>query len=170
MSPAADKFHSIVSLARSRTFKEIRSNLLVALLTAVLLYFIPWTALRPGLALIAIGRLAGAFVLWNRNRTYANTLSRARQSPAAEGWMLPWFDNEERFLKRVKFLYAGSMIGFAVLAYGFWLQTGNLWIALALGVAYPASVAFGAWHLNDVREIGALRRQKSQFLQLLPES
>lgn len=170
MAPAVDRFYSTVALASSRTSKEIRANLLVALLTAVLLYFIRWPSLRPGLALISLGRLAVALVLRRRKIGYANMLEQAGRRPEAEAWMLSCFDDEERFLKRVKFLYAGPMIGLAVLAYGLWLQAGNLWIALALGVAYPASIAFYTWHLNDVRGIRALLRQKSQFLQLLSES
>lgn len=113
------------------------------------------------------GRLIVAFVLFRRNRAYRKTQDEALQERMPESTVLSWFDDEEKFLKRVKFFYAVPVIGVVILAYGFWMQTHNLWITLALGLLYPASIAVGIWHMYDIRGIRTLRRQRAHIQALL---
>lgn len=167
MAPAIEQFASDVAMARSRNSSEIRSAVLLAILMAALLYFIRWHSLQPGLAVMVAGRLIVAFVLFSRNRAYRKTQDEALQERMPESTVLSWFDDEEKFLKRVKFFYAVPVIGVVILAYGFWMQTHNLWITLALGLLYPASIAVGIWHMYDIRGIRTLRRQRAHIQALL---
>lgn len=168
MAPAADKFSSFVAVAQSRNWKEIRSNLLVAALTAVLLYFIQWPALRPGLTVIVISRVTAAAVLFRRHSSYRKLLGRLRHDDLNTAGMMLWFDEEQNFVRWAKLLYAGPILGLMILGYGLWVQTRNRWIAIALGLVYPASIAFGVWNANDVRAIRLIRKQKSLMASLLP--
>jgi hypothetical protein len=167
MSPAVEQLASSVAIARSRISNEIRSAVLLAIVTAALLYFIRWPSLQPGLAIIVASRLIIAFALFRRNRAYRKTLDDVRRDRIQGSSVVSWFDGEERFLKRVKFFYAGPVVGVMILAYGFWMQTGSLWIAIALGLVYPASITIGIWRMYDVRGIRTLRRQRIQIQALL---
>lgn len=167
MAPAAEKFSSFVALAQSRNFKEIRSNLLVAAVTAVLLYFIQWPALRAGLTVIVVSRVLLAAVSFRRHSSYRKLLDRLSHDDFNTAGMMPWFDEEQKFVSRAKLLYAGPILGLMILGYGLWVQTRNLWIAIALGVVYPASIAFGVWNANDVRAIRLIRKQRSLMASLL---
>jgi hypothetical protein len=117
--------------SRDRNTKRLRTSLLAAIIIGALVWYTRWPTLKPGLLLLLVGQLGVALILLWRNRTIA--MSRLHTS-------------EEVFLRRLRiFDNCQRTLGFAVLGYGFWTATHNLWLALALGVLYPAVAALGVF-------------------------
>jgi hypothetical protein len=157
MSAAADRFLFFVALSRARNTKRRRFALLIAALIAVLLWQTQWLSLRPGLATLLTGQIGSALILLYRNR---------RSVGSAE--LLAWFDQEKAFLERLALFENGlQMIGFLVLAFGLWSSTRNLWMAIALGIVYPATAYFGLTRRSDARAIEDLKKQKKEIQTLL---
>lgn len=161
MQSSSDKFSSFVWLARVAHLKHLRFALLVAALIALLLWQSQWLTLRPALYLLLIGQLGTAGILFNRR----TALSKEQVTEQTE--MLAWFDSEEAFVKYSAIFENGMRtIGLLALAYSFWAQTRNLWIAVALGVVYPLTAYFGMVRGNISRTIRQLRIQKNEMRQL----
>ncbi|HEY3938476.1 MAG TPA: hypothetical protein VGL97_13660 [Bryobacteraceae bacterium] len=148
----------IAALARQRNAKRMRFAFLIALLIAVLLWWTQWLSLRPGLVILLIGQLGSGLILRYRNHKLA---AAGRVAP------LIWFDDEEAFVKRLSLFENGlRAIGFLVLAFGLWTSTRSLWLAVALGIVYPATAYFGMARRSDARLIEELRRQKKEMQEL----
>ena len=59
-------------------------------------------------------------------------------------------DSEQAFWTRLRLVdNFQRTLGFAVLGYGFWSATHNLWLALALGVLYPVVSALGVFNRRN---------------------
>jgi hypothetical protein len=161
MRSAVEQFSSFVALARQRHAKHIRFSLLVGLLIAALLWQTQWITLRPALFLLLIGQFGTAAILFNRRAALSKRLDLDKAG------MLAWFDTEEGFVKYLTAFENGiRTVGLMVLAYGFWLPTRNLGVALALGVVYPIIAYFGLVRGNLARTIRQLRMQKSELDEL----
>jgi hypothetical protein len=161
MQSALERFSSFVTLARERHVKLMRFALVVAVLIALLFWQTQWITLRPALFLLLIGQVGTAAILFNRKTALSKRLD------LDEAGMLAWFDTEQTFVKYLAAFENGvRTIGLMVLAYGFWLTTRNLWVALALGVVYPVTAYFGMVRGNISRAIRQLRVQKTEMQEL----
>lgn len=113
---------------------RLRTSVLAAILIGVLAWYTRWPSLRLGLLILLVGQLALALMLFVRKRT------GDFQS----------VDSEEAFWNRLRLVdNCQRTLGFGVLAYGFWTATHNLWLALALGVLYPAVSALGVFNRRN---------------------
>ncbi len=156
MQSAVNQFLSYVTLARSRHLKHVRFALVVAALIALLLWQTQWITLRPALFLLLIGQIGMAAILFNRVRALA------KENSASEAEMLAWFGMEEAFVKYSALFENGvRTLGLLLLAYGFWVPTRNLWVAVLLGLVYPITAYFGMVRGNISRTIRQLELQKS---------
>jgi hypothetical protein len=168
MQSALERFSSLVALAHARHGKRIRFAVLMALLIAVLLWRTQWPTLWPGLAILLCTQLGAALLLLHRNRQLSRYLHHLRSETQNIGISLHWFDTEQSFLKHLALFENGArMIGFIALAYGFWVPTRSLWIALTLGLIYPVVVYFGMGRLNTKRTMNDLQGQKDEMQALL---
>ena len=139
----------------------MRFALVIAAIIAFLLWQTQWPTLRPALFLLLIGQIGTAAILFNR------TIALSKQPAEEQAAMLVWFDTEEAFVKYSSlFENAVRTIGLMVLAYGFWVPTRNLGIALALGVVYPLAAHFWLVRGSISRTIRQLRTQKQEIQEL----
>ncbi|HWF48366.1 MAG TPA: hypothetical protein VG168_15265 [Bryobacteraceae bacterium] len=114
--------------------RRLRTSVLAAILIGALAWYTKWPSLRLGLLILFVGQLGLAVVVVMRNRALA------AQSA----------DSQEAFLRRLRlFDNFQRTFGFAVLAYGFWTASRNLWLSLALGIVYPAVCATGIFNRRD---------------------
>ncbi|HEX4229754.1 MAG TPA: hypothetical protein VHZ07_13865 [Bryobacteraceae bacterium] len=114
--------------------RRLRTSLLAAVLIGVLAWYTKWPSLRLGLLILFVGQLGLAVMVLLRNRALAGQTA----------------DSQEAFLRRLRlFDNFQRTFGFAVLAYGFWTATRNLWLSLALGVLYPAVCAAGIFNRRE---------------------
>jgi hypothetical protein len=119
---------------RSGITRRLRTSLLAAILIGALAWYTKWPSLRLGLLVLLAGQLGLATMLFLRSRALAPQSA----------------DSEETFWSRLRLVdNLQRAIGFAVLGYGFWTATRNLWLALALGVLYPAVCAVGIFNRRD---------------------
>jgi len=155
----------VIALAQARNARHLRFAALVAVLVALLLWRTQWVTLRPGLIVLLIGQLGAALLLLYRNASLSRDLRRLQNtSSAAERSSLTWFDGEEAFVKRLALFENGlRLVGFALLAYGFWLPTRSIFIALAIGVAYPVTAYFGIGRRTTVRTLRDLEAQRNEL-------
>jgi hypothetical protein len=114
--------------------RRLRTSLLAAVLIGILAWYTKWPSLRLGLLILFAGQLGLAVMVLMRNRALAGQSADPREAFLRR---LRLFDNFQR------------TFGFAVLAYGFWTATRNLWLSLALGVLYPAVCAAGIFNRSD---------------------
>jgi hypothetical protein len=162
MQSALERFLSFVTLARQRHVKQMRFALLVAALIALLLWQTQWLTLRPALLLLLIGQLGTSAILFNRR------IALSKKLDWDEAGMLTWFVTEEKFVKYLAVFENGvRTLGLMVLAYGFWVSTRNLWLALTLGIFYPVIAYFGMVRGNLSRTIRRLKSQQDEVRQLL---
>ena len=153
-----ERFAFFVENARTRAVKQFRFSLLIAVLIGVLLWQTQWLSLRPGLLILLAGQvlLAGAFL-------YRTSALKKVSAPSRDE-MLRWVMTEQKF---VIFSALGEslmrIIGFAVLAYGFWTATHILWISLLLGVLYPVISYFGIARRNTRQLLKHLEQQKDEI-------
>lgn len=114
--------------------RRLRTSLLAAVLIGILAWYTKWPSLRLGLLILFVGQLGLAVMVLMRNRALTGQTA----------------DSQEAFLRRLRlFDNCQRTFGFAVLAYGFWRATRNLWLSLALGVVYPAVCAAGIFNRRD---------------------
>lgn len=163
MSSNLDRFRALIIEMRKRNSKRMRFAELMAAIFAALLWKTAWLALRPGLAILLVGQVALVFVLIYRSVRLSRDLKRP-SSDVTKGDVLAWFDDEQAFSTRSRLLENGTrMIGLIVLAYGFWKMTGNVWIAVAIGVVYPASSYFGLMRRTSLSASQYLRKRKDEI-------
>lgn len=164
MQDSAARQFQVIALAQARNARHLRFAALVTVLVALLLWRTQWVTLRPGLVVLLIGQLGAAVLLLYRNASLSRDLHRLQNTSAAEPSSLTWFDGEEAFVKRLALFENGlRLIGFALLAYGFWLPTRSIFIALAIGVAYPVTAYFGIGRRTTVRTLRDLEAQRNKL-------
>ena len=129
--------------------------MLISLVIALLLWQTQWISLRPGLSVLLVGQLAAGLLYFLRSFQ----LKATSAAPAPQ--MHTWFGEEKRFIT-VAMLSESlvRILGFVVLAYGFWNATHILWITLLLGAVYPAISYFGVAQRNTRQILRALEQQR----------
>ncbi len=158
------ELESISASAKARNNKRIGLSLLIAALIALLLWKTQWPAIQPGLGILLAGQIGLAGFL-----AYRNSQLKQFDGTEREADVGAFFAGEEAALTRSTLLENGSrLLGFAALAFGFWRSTGNLVLALALGVIYPVVVYWGLARANSRRARVRLRAQQ-QRLQALSQ-
>lgn len=154
----------VITLARTRNMKHLRFASLVTILLAALFWRTQWLTLRPGLLVLLAGQLGTALFLVYRTGIISKNLRELQQTAVLSSDVLGWLDAEQTFVKRLAFLEnASRVIGFVLLAYGFWVATQSLWLAFAIGVVYPVTAYFGIGRKNTVRTLRDLEAQKNSF-------
>lgn len=130
----------------------------MAIVIAVLLWQTTWLSLRPGLLILLIGQISAAAVFFAHRSAIGGTGSCLR--------MLTWFDGEERFVSFSALVESVfRVVGFVVLAYGFWTATHILWITLILGIVYPLFSYFGVARRNTRQMLNTISRQRNELEQ-----
>ena len=146
---------SISASTQSRNNQRIASSLIIAAVIALLLWKTQWPAIQPGLIVLLAGQVALAGFLAFRN-------SQLKLYEGAD--VNAWFAREEAALRQATLLETGArVVGFALLAFGFWRSTGNLLLSLALGVVYPAVVYWGLARVTNRRATARLRAQQERL-------
>ncbi len=160
----AARYFQVIALAQARNAKHLRFAVLMTILIALLLWRTQWLSLHPGLIVLLIGQLGAALILFYRNAMLSRNLHQLRSTPVAKVAVLAWFSGEEVFVKRLALFEDGlRLLGFVLLAYGFWVSTGSLLIALVIGIAYPVTVYFGIGRKRTVRTLRDLEAQKDRI-------
>ncbi|MBV8068895.1 MAG: hypothetical protein JO270_03255 [Acidobacteriaceae bacterium] len=158
---AIETLFSFIAELRARNAKRMRFAELMAVLIAVLWWQTTWLALRPGLAVLLIGQLAIVVLVLLRNHELHRTLKLWRDSAASKSEVLAWFEREDAFSQMSTRLENGCRIaGLLLVAYGFWRMTGNVAIAVAIGVLYPLVLYFGM--MRKTSAAGRRRLQKTK--------
>ncbi len=158
-----DPFLSFLVFERARHAKRSRFAAVIAALIAVLFYQTQWLILRPGLAILLVGQACVALALFLKNAKLQKDLDRTKAGAINATAFPAWFEGEELFVKRLAlFENACQMIGFAALGYGIWVPTRSLWLALAIGVAYPATAYLGITRKRNLKTIRQLRTGKEE--------
>jgi Ca2+/Na+ antiporter len=128
-----EQWQSLSSESRRRQKRKIGFSLLIAALIALLLWNTQWPFLKPGLIVLLAGQIAIA-AFWTfriRRRQQPDDLDALIEGEASANRQAVWLENGSRLL------------GFVLLAIGFWRTTGNVIVSLALGVVYPALSFWG---------------------------
>jgi hypothetical protein len=151
-----------VADAQQRNRKHLRFAALVAVLIATLLWRTQWITLRPGLIVLLLGQLGATAALVRRG---VGLKKRYHQAESGVAFEPPaWFALEAAFIKRLAvFENTLRLIGFVLLAYGFWIATRSLGLALAIGVVYPIMAYFGIGRANMRRALRDLEIQKRKL-------
>jgi len=122
-----NEVRKLMADSQARNRKRMRFALLVAALIALLLWNTQWPAIRPGLWVLLIGQMALASFLFFHNR---------RLGPPGSAAEL--LDRDASTRRQAMWLEQGSrVLGFVLLALGFWRSTGNVLVSVALGLVYP---------------------------------
>ena len=162
MNTAVDQFFSFVESERTGHVKRLRFAALMCILILALLYRTEWL-LRPGLLILFAGQAGVAMVLFVRSQQLRKTL-HSRQIVAKEDEIADWFEGEKSFVRRVGLFETTCHIGgFAVLGYEFWLASRSLFVALAIGIVYPAAMYFGIIRKRNLKSVRQLTAKKQQF-------
>jgi hypothetical protein len=162
MQEASSRYVHAIALARQRNGKHLRFAALVAVLIAALLWRTQWLSLRSGLIVLLLGQIGAAMMLFRRGATLKKNLEAARND--TEFNALAWFAAEGAFVRSLDtFENSLRVIGFALLAYGFWNATRSLWLALVIGVIYPVTAYFGIGRANTRRTLRELEAQKNKL-------
>lgn len=164
MHAAFDQFFSFVAIERTGHAKRLRFAGLMCILILVLLYQTQWTNLRPGLVILLVGQAGVALALFFRNSQLMRMLDLQKSETLPEQSIAGWFETESSFLRRLAWFESACQIaGFFLLGYEFWLASRNVWIALAIGVVYPAAMYFGMNRRRNVKAIRELMAKKRQI-------
>src|SRR3954463_6009033 len=119
------------------------SSWFIAGLIAVLLWQTRWPSLRTGLLVLMLTQAAIPLALQNQNRIISHHLTGWTSTPPDGESILRWFSLQERFIGRLALVEnGGRLAGFALLAYGFWVASGYIWLAIGLGLIYPVIIYF----------------------------
>jgi hypothetical protein len=153
-----ERFLSFVEAVRRRHQKRFYTASLVGALIALLLYQTEWLYLRFGLVVLLVGQAGNVLALLVRNYQLARDVKQKNSG------IVNWFEREEFFVTYLAiFDSACQMVGFLGLGYAFWISTRNAWIALAIGVVYPATVYLGITRRRHVGETSELRAKKQEL-------
>lgn len=148
--------------AQQRNAKHLRFATLIAILVGLLLWRTQWPALRPGLIVLLVGQIGVALMLLLRNVLLARR-QRSMRNPADQVGFLRWIDSEAAFIRLLASVENWSrLVGFAFLAYGFWLSTRSVLIPAIIGVIYPVTVYFGIARKNMARTLKELEARRDQ--------
>lgn len=78
--------------------------------------------------------------------------------------MLAWYKKEQVYVSWLSlFENAFRGVGFLALAYGFWRATGQIWVAILLGIVYPAVAYFGMSRRAEQSQIKRLDAQRHEM-------
>lgn len=167
MQSVMDRMRTYVIQARARNLKQMRSALFIAILLTVLLWWTQWPSLQPGIIILAVGHLVVIGLYLRRNSAVARELDQFTSIPEPAQFAT-WFRKEQSFLHSVMIVENGvRALGFAALAYGFWIATRNLSLSLLLGLIYPVIVYFGIARRSQQRVSAQLRIQEHEVEALL---
>lgn len=162
MQGAPSRFVQAVAHARQRNSTHLRFAALVSILIGALLWRTQWLTLRPGLIVLLIGQLGATTILLYRRLTLKKNLYEAESGDGSEAPL--WFALEATFIKRLAVFENGlRLIGFVLLAYGFWVATRSPWLAVAIGIVYPITAYFGIGRANTQRTLRDLEIQKNKL-------
>jgi uncharacterized protein YjeT (DUF2065 family) len=162
MQGAPSRYVQAVAHAQQRNRKHLRFAALVAILITALLWRTQWLTLRPGLIVLLLGQLGATTILLYRGVTLKKNLREAESGVGFEP--STWFALEAAFTKRIAMFENGlRLIGFVLLAYGFWIATKSLGLALAIGIVYPVTAHFGIGRANMRRTLRDLEMQKRKL-------
>lgn len=144
--------------------KRIVSSWFIAILIAVLLWQTRWPSLHVGLLVLLVTQAAIPVALQNQNRILSRDLNAWESTPPDEHSILHWFALQERSVGRLAaFENLGRLAGFALLAYGFWVASGYIWLAIGLGLIYPVIIYFGVTRNDTRRRRQELRKRKQEL-------
>lgn len=162
MHGAPSRFAQAVAHAQQRNSAHLRFAALVSILIGALLWRTQWPTLRPGLIVLLIGQLGATAILLYRSLMLKKKLHEVDSGGESEPPL--WFASEAAFIKRLA-IFENSLriIGFLLLAYGFWKATKSPWLALAIGVVYPIAAYFGIGRANTRRALRDLEIQKNKL-------
>ena len=162
MQEASSPSVHAIAIAKQRNAKHLRFAAMVAVLIAALLWRTQWLTLRPGLIVLLLGQLGAAIILSYRRVTLTKNLAAAGSNSDFNS--LDWFASEGTFVKGLAtFENSLRLIGFVLLALGFWEATRSLWLALAIGLIYPITAYFGIGRANTQRTLRELEAQKKSL-------
>lgn len=168
MEAARERVYALMEKAQAGNMARVRSAAVVAFLMAALLWFTKWPTLRPGLLILLCGQIVLILILLQRRVLLARKIERWHASFPERDPFAEWFDGEVRFTTRLGIIEdLIRTIGFLTLGYGFWIATGSVLIALALGVVYPAFAYFGMERKKRQRAKRALQAEKDAVNALL---
>lgn len=163
MESASDRFRVLVGLTRVRNGERIVSSSFLAILIAVLLWQTQWIALRPGLAVLLFVQAAISLSLAYQNRRFSRAIVNWQTNAPDEPEISGWFDEQTRFVTRLALVEnTGRFAGFGLLAYGFWISSHLLWLAIAIGLVYPTIVYFGITRKNQRRAQSELEQNRDK--------
>ena len=166
MTAAVNRFLSFVASERSLHLRRLRFAVLMCVLLVALILKTQWSVLKPGLAILLAGQAGVAIALLFESNRLAHTLrAGAADESSVLGCFAKWFGSERRFVSRLAlFESACQMAGLALLGYEFWLATRSLWLALAIGVVYPATTYLGVVRRKNARTLQRLRTGQEEFV------
>ena len=163
MYTGVDRFVLFVEAERARHIKRWRVAALLAALIAVLLTQTQWIPLRPGLGILLAGQMGVALALVSRNLNLSKHLDSRRNGAFGEAALPGWFASEESFVRRLSIFEAGcQMLGFMALGYEFWIVTHSLWLALAIGLVYPATAYLGMARRSNLQRVREIRNEREK--------
>ncbi|MDQ2839741.1 MAG: hypothetical protein M3Y72_01605 [Acidobacteriota bacterium] len=146
----------------------MRSAAYVAVLLTALLWWTQWPSLQAGIIILLLGQLSIVAFYLLRNSRISRDLTRFEDYPADGLSLLSWFEEERTFSNRlVPVENVVRTIGFAVLAYGFWVATRSTSISLLLGVVYPVSTYFGMSRKKQQRTMTLITAQREEVAALM---
>lgn len=164
MDTAVDQFFSFVSSERTSHVKRLCFAALMCILILALLYRTEWLILRPGLLILFAGQAGVGIALFVRNQQLSKRLQRRQIGGRQEDAITAWFEGEESFIRRLGLSETTcQMTGFAVLGYEFWLGSRSLFVALAIGIIYPAAMYFGITRKGSSKSVRRLTAKKQQI-------
>jgi hypothetical protein len=164
MNTAVDQFFSFVESERTGRVKRLRFAALMCILILALLYRTEWLILRPGLLILFAGQAGVAMALFVRSQQLRKTLHSRQIGAIQEDEIAAWFEGEKSFVRCLGLFETTCHIGgFAVLGYEFWLASRSLFVALAIGIVYPAAMYFGITRKRNLKSVRQLTAKKQQF-------
>ena len=168
MDAATQQVNAQAILAHTDHSRNKKAAALLGALMAVLLWQTRWPSLRAGLVVLVMGQLVVVAMLTRRNWAIAKSLEGLRKENGPGADLLGWFDQEESFAKRLTLIEnAIRLVGFLMLAYGFWYATGSIAVAVLLGIFYPVIAYFGIVRKKHLRNISKLKAQRSHLQKTL---
>ena len=168
MQAAIERTCLFVAQARTRNAKQMRSAIFIALLLMILLWWTQWPSLKPGIRTLVVGYLLVSGLRFRRYSTVGKELDEFSNGDRSSSDAVSWFDEEQSYSNLIMLVENGvRTVGFALLAYGFWIASGNTILSILLGVIYPVIAYFGIARANMQRTRRQLRTQRNEVETLL---